>query len=57
MVEDHIWNLIAKKLSGEGNEEELRELEKLIRENPELRYPVKQITDTWFSVDSRAEND
>jgi transmembrane sensor len=48
MVQDQIWNLIAKKLSGESTEEELRDLEKLLRENPDLHYPVQAITDLWF---------
>ncbi len=49
MAEDHIWNLIAKKLSGEATEPELREFEKLLRENPELHYPVQTIMDLWSS--------
>jgi transmembrane sensor len=49
MAQDHIWNLIAKKLSGEATEPELRELEKLLRENPELHYPVQTIMDLWSS--------
>ena len=47
MVVDQIWNLIAKKLSGEGSEEDIRELEKLLRENPDLHYPLQAITDLW----------
>ncbi len=49
MAEDFIWNLIAKKLSGEATESDLRELEKLLRENPELHYPVQTIMDLWTS--------
>src|SRR5450755_3250454 len=49
MVQDHIWSLIAKKLSGEGNEEDFGELEQLLRENPELHYSLQAITDLWFS--------
>jgi transmembrane sensor len=49
MTEDFIWNLIAKKLSGEATESDLRELEKLLRENPELHYPVQTIMDLWTS--------
>jgi transmembrane sensor len=49
MVQDNIWTLISKKLSGEGNDAELRELERLLRENPELHYSVQIITDLWFS--------
>jgi len=49
MSEDFVWNLIAKKLSGEAAESDLRELEKLLRENPELHYPVQTIMDLWSS--------
>jgi transmembrane sensor len=49
MAEDDIWNLIAKKLSGEATEPEIKELEKLLRENPELHYPVQTIMDLWKS--------
>ncbi len=49
MAEDIIWNLIAKKLSGEANEGELKELENLLRENPDLHYPVQTIIDLWKS--------
>ncbi len=49
MIEDHFWTLIAKKLSGEADEEELRDFEKLLRENPDLHYPLQAITDLWFA--------
>jgi len=49
MQQDHIWNLVAKKLSGEASEEELRELESLLRSNPELHYPMQTINDLWHS--------
>jgi transmembrane sensor len=49
MIEDHFWTLIAKKLSGEANEAELTDFEKLLRENPDLHYPLQAITDLWFS--------
>ena len=46
---ENIWNLIAKKLAGEASEEELRELETLLRSNPELHYPMQTISDLWQS--------
>ena len=49
MAEDRIWNLIAKKLSCEASEAELRDLEMLLRENPDLHYPVQTIIDLWMS--------
>jgi len=44
---EYTWNLIAKKLSGEATPEELRELERLLRCNPELHYPLQTVTDLW----------
>jgi len=44
---EYTWNLIAKKLSGEASPEELRELEALLRNNPELHYPMQTISDLW----------
>jgi transmembrane sensor len=44
-----IWNLIAKKLAGEASPEEVRELERLLRNNPELHYPMQTISDMWNS--------
>jgi transmembrane sensor len=43
----HIWNLIAKKLAGEAGSDELRELEELLRKNPELHYPIQTVADLW----------
>jgi ferric-dicitrate binding protein FerR (iron transport regulator) len=44
-----IWNLIAKKLAGEASPEEVVELERLLRNNPELHYPMQTISDMWNS--------
>ena len=44
---EYTWNLIAKRLSGEATAEELRELEDLLRGNPELHYPMQTIADLW----------
>src|SRR5882672_5763856 len=44
---EYTWNLIAKKLTGEATPEELRELEELLRNNPELHYPMQTISDLW----------
>jgi transmembrane sensor len=44
---EYTWNLIAKKLAGEATPEELKELETLLRNNPELYYPLQTIADLW----------
>lgn len=45
-----IWNLIAKKLAAEAGPEEIRELERLLKNNPELHYPMQTISDLWKSL-------
>lgn len=45
----YTWNLIAKKLMGEASVEEIQELETLLRNNPDLHYPMQTITDLWNS--------
>jgi transmembrane sensor len=47
---NYTWNLIAKKLTGEATPEELQELERLLRSNPDLHYPMQTIADLWDQV-------
>ena len=44
---EYAWSLVAKKLAGDATTDELRELESLLRNNPELHYPLQTITDLW----------
>lgn len=44
---DHVWNLATKKLANEASEEELRELNALLQENPALNNTVKLMFDWW----------
>ncbi len=55
MHQENIWNLIAKKLSGESSPEDLRDLEDLLRKNPELHYSLQHIMDLWHSEHSNFE--
>ncbi len=41
------WKLVAKKLSGEASLVEQKELEELLRENPDMHYPLQIIIDLW----------
>src|SRR5436305_14439410 len=47
MSQNRFWNLLAKKLSGEAMPEEVEELEKLLRENPEWVFAAEQIEALW----------
>lgn len=43
----HIWNLIARKVSGEAGQEDLDELEQLLRQYPEGHYAMEILHDLW----------
>lgn len=45
--QDRVWELIAKKLAGEASEDELKELDALLQQNPGTTYPVEQLTHLW----------
>ncbi|MBS1606393.1 MAG: FecR family protein [Bacteroidetes bacterium] len=47
--QEHTWDLIAKKITGEATTDELKELEELLRAHPELFYPLTTIADFWKS--------
>jgi ferric-dicitrate binding protein FerR (iron transport regulator) len=47
MNQDQFWNLLAKKLSGEASEEEIRELAAMIKTNPELSFAAQNVVDLW----------
>lgn len=44
-----IWSLMAKKLAGEATDNELRELEELLRQHPELNFSKEILIDFWQS--------
>ncbi len=46
---EHIWLLMARKLSGEASVEELQELEELLRQNPGAGYSKEIFHDLWQS--------
>ncbi|MCG7856486.1 DUF4974 domain-containing protein [Flavihumibacter sediminis] len=48
MITDRLWELVAKKLSGESSVQEAAELEELLRQHPEYHYPLQTISDLWF---------
>lgn len=47
MSTERIWELMARKLAEEASEEELGELEQLLRTHPDLHFPIQTITDLW----------
>lgn len=47
MLQNRFWNLLSKKLAGEATQDDICELESLIKEYPELVYSAEQIENLW----------
>jgi transmembrane sensor len=47
MAQNRFWNLLSKKLSGEASQGEIKELEILVKENPDLVYSAEQVENLW----------
>jgi transmembrane sensor len=47
MMDDRIWKLLARKLSGEASSDDLKELEKLVKENLDLHPSIDALTNIW----------
>jgi len=56
MSKNRTWELVAKKLSGEASEQELGELENLLRANPEMHYPMQTVADLWHHTTPDTED-
>jgi len=56
MSNNTIWQLIAKKLAGEATPQELAELETLLRDNPDMHYPIQTVADLWHHATPDTEN-
>ena len=56
MLHNKLWELIAKKLSGEADAQELAKLEELLRENPDMHYPMQTVADLWHHATPDTED-
>src|SRR5258708_31695768 len=54
---DRIWHLMARKLSGEATEEEIKELELLQQQHPEMTYSFQLLSDLWRSQSEKDQTE
>ncbi|HEY0273997.1 MAG TPA: hypothetical protein VGC22_12475 [Chitinophaga sp.] len=47
MDKDRTWHLMGKTVAGEATAAEIAELEQLLRETPEVRYPMEVLASVW----------
>jgi putative ABC transport system permease protein len=45
--QDRIWKLITRRLTGEATEEDLHELEEMMKVHPDKAYSLQLLTDLW----------
>lgn len=50
MEEDRFWKLIARSLTGEASTEEVKELEDVLRANPDMHFTVETLRTLWNAV-------
>lgn len=53
-IDDHILALVAKKLANEASEEELRKLDELLHQHPNIHYRVKLMAEWWLCSDDQS---
>jgi len=56
MPNNKIWELVAKKLSGEATIEDLGELESLLKVNADMHYPMQTVADLWHHATPDTED-
>ena len=56
MENERIWILIANKMAGEISPEELRELDDLLKKNPDIGYPMEILSSFWKTKELPDQN-
>ena len=57
MLQDRTWLLIGRKMADEASPQELKELEEVLRNNPELHFTLQALTELWHQTPATDIND
>lgn len=60
MSQERFWILLTRRIAGEASNEDLAELEQLVKQHPEWQYALQNLEDIWNSrppTDLSAEED
>ena len=47
MAKENIWKLLARKMAGEATQEELEELQDLLKDDPQMNYIAETFSRLW----------
>ena len=50
MHKENIWKLMARKMTGEATEEELSELENILKNDPVMNYTAETFSRLWDAL-------
>ncbi len=57
MSQTLFWNLLAKKITGEASPDELQDLEKLMKANPDWAYQAEHIQHLWQNNNKETQHE
>ena len=53
---DRIWNLVARKLAGEATEDELAEIDEMLKNEPRLQFTLEAFYKLWYAIPAVEED-
>ncbi|HKO82308.1 MAG TPA: hypothetical protein VJU78_17990 [Chitinophagaceae bacterium] len=53
MQNENIWKLLARKMTGEATEEELKELQLTLKNDPVMNYTAETFVRLWNALSSQ----
>jgi hypothetical protein len=55
--DSRLWLLMAKKLTGEANQDELIELDMEVQKNPDAHYVIEILSEWWRRAETTGKED
>ena len=53
MQDENIWKLLARKMTGEATEEELKELQNILKNDPVMKYTAETFSRLWNTLSNQ----
>lgn len=50
MQKENIWKLLARKMTGEATDEELKELQSILESDPAMKYTAETFIRLWNAL-------
>lgn len=57
MQKEDIWKLLARKMAGEATDEELKELQHLLKNDPGMKYTAETFIRLWNTLSNQQKQE